>query len=180
MSSVSAIPASYTDLADKGNPWSGALSTIQSKNTTYISCVTGDVIPEETNTIDVDFSISIPDNATVVGLEFTFRSRHTLNNLSDATLTPIIDGASGTSDLYSMTTGYVDHMVGGPTDLLGLTPTAANINAGVKLRIAIAADPDNTNEQRIDYVDVTVYYTTPDNPQPKWWYWKLTGENNGL
>lgn len=105
----------------------------------------------------------IPTGSTINGFTFrptAWRSGPNAGNLVDfkATLAGSISGTQ--KGAISLTTSHDQFTIGGPTDKHGLTPTAAEINAGL-LGCAFTMSQTVQGGARVGAITMDVHFTAP-------------------
>ncbi|MEM4240184.1 MAG: DUF5011 domain-containing protein, partial [Candidatus Woesearchaeota archaeon] len=125
--------------------------------------------------VAVNFSFSIPENATINGIlaeiEHLFAGSPP-SNINDSSVR-IIKGGSmvgtdkASADLWPGADTYA--IYGGSSDLWGTTWTAADINnAGFGVAVSAKKSVFDGKKQhaKVDHIRITVYYTAPDTTPP--------------
>lgn len=134
------------------NDGSGATSSKFSSLFTYYIKATG-------------FGFSIPDGATIDGIEMVMRRQSLPSTANDTKVNIIKGGTISTTNLASATSwgaSYNSKTYGGPTELWGETWTASDINSA---NFGVACASQNTAFSKgghvnyIDNITITVYYT---------------------
>jgi len=110
-----------------------------------------------------NFGSSIPAGATIDGVEFRMKCRHSGSDVIDNSARPVLGGTVQGDELALLTQwpsfgSPADRNYGDPTEDWSLAWTPTNINASDS-GFAIAADITNFSAARIDVIERTVYYT---------------------
>lgn len=140
--------------------WSNISNVYSSDDTWAVASLTTAVMAA------TGFGFALPTGSTILGIEIVTEYKGSGNNTSRRELTVQItkNGSTGvgTASSFSATVTNTDQIftVGGPTNLLGNTLTAAEVNAstfGVLLR------PSNVGSyaRSVDHVYLVVYYEPP-------------------
>ena len=118
-----------------------------------------------------DLTTSIPDGATVNGIEIIIQRRETATDATtwadDAVFLikglAIQDAADNKAVATAYTTSDASVTYGGPADLWGVTWTAAEINAvgfGVAISVGVSTDDgESTSVPEVDLISAVIYYT---------------------
>lgn len=110
-----------------------------------------------------NFTVGIPADSTVLGIEVAIEGNTTNSNLTgEVSLTKDGTSSVGTSKSFPLTQlGDTTDLRGGDSDLWGTTWTPAEINAttfGVRIG-AVNTDPINSQTINVDSVQLNVYYS---------------------
>ena len=118
-----------------------------------------------------DLTTSIPDGATVNGIEIIIQRRETATDATtwaDSAVflikgLAIQDAADNKAVATAYTTSDASVTYGGPTDLWGVTWTAAEINGtgfGVAISVGVSTDDgESTSVPEVDLISAVIYYT---------------------
>ena len=117
-----------------------------------------------------DFGFTIPTNGTIIGIEVTIgklRESGPGNTMYDQVVRLVKNGTITGSNYAQTTTNWTrdqgtpaDVVYGGSTDLWGTTWTPADIN-NANFGVVIAATTTLNIYARVDYMIVSVYYSSP-------------------
>lgn len=112
-----------------------------------------------------NFGFSIPGGATIDGIQAFFEHRCDNDDIIVQNVFLLIGGVASGSDKgasNNVPTSDAETSFGGVSDLWGLTPTPAEINAsnfGVEIQYMNGGVADDTI--RVDYIRMAVTYTSP-------------------
>lgn len=176
--STEALPTTGSDVAVGGNAWTSPGAVVGNSGAQgglyATSSVTGSNQSKDTDYLEgTGYGFSIPTGATIQGIEvqvhrykFTAKQGSVTDKLVQLLIGGALSGAnrSKSASWKNSNPGWVTF--GGPTDLWGLTPTVAQINAsnfGVALQAHLSTPAGSGSSAQalagVNSIQVTVYYT---------------------
>lgn len=159
----------FTASTITGNGWNSLenVKTDNSASTNYpymFDPAFGMFGPVETSTLKAgNFGLSIPSNATIVGIEY-YLDLGTSDNVRDTLIALTKSGTVTAGNNLATNSSLVSRTYGSSTSLWGTTWTPAEINSN-EFGLLFISEVDNTNIQpivNVDSLSVNIYYTIPE------------------